>query len=432
MPIPSRVTDPTTSNAHPHSAGKRRPEPEFIFPQPKIASTTTTPDADETPRMSAKTRLPHSESELSLSNTLDLEEPSSSTKSSLAISSLRTDSSSSGHLRGSVGTLLSLAPSSMFTVPSSSADHHIGEAGGKERRPRKEEKKQLSGLSLSRPSSIDGEGYTSPDHDASDSSSTSSSPSSSSGSSGARQVLSPENPTRPVTLLNRRPPPMLLAVHSRTSSSVEGNNNYHSIIASTTPTATVTPLGTPRASIVRPLPTSVTDIEKQKGVDYESAPQQQQHGSASSAHGQGHVRWRSPLRISGRDLELDCEGRVEGTWGAHRNVDEETPLLVRYEEEETMAPAEFQYGPRTSIGKKKDVPILSKTRRKDLKARIKKELHRAPEYAVVAMKSIPAVLLGCLLNILDGVSCEYHQPLIFIPISSSFRFGQFTNCFLFF
>ena len=367
--------------------------------------------------MSAKTRLPQSESELSLSNTLH---------SMKSISSLRSDSSSSGQLRGSVGTLLSLAPSStsMFTVPSSSADQHLGEEGGsarKERRPR-DEKKQLSGLSLSRPSSIDGEGYTSADHDASDSPSTSSSPSSS-GSPDARKVLSPQNTTRPVTLLNRRPLPLLLTVHSRTSSSIEGSNNYNSIIASTTPTATVTPLATPRVTAVRPLPTSMIDVEKQKG---QSASHQ--HGSASSSHGQGHVRWRSPLRVSGRDLELDCEGRVEGTWGAHRSsVDEETPLLVGYGEEETTAPAEFRYGPKTSIGKKKDVAILSATmkmtRRGDLKARIKKELHRAPEYAVIAMKSVPAVLLGCLLNILDGVSCEY-QPLDLFQVYS-FRFGRF-------
>ena len=42
-----------------------------------------------------------------------------------------------------------------------------------------------------------------------------------------------------------------------------------------------------------------------------------------------------------------------------------------------------------------------------LKSRIKKEIRQAPEYAIGAFKAVPAVLLGCLLNILDGVSCEY-------------------------
>ncbi|KAF8966081.1 hypothetical protein BDZ97DRAFT_717207 [Flammula alnicola] len=40
----------------------------------------------------------------------------------------------------------------------------------------------------------------------------------------------------------------------------------------------------------------------------------------------------------------------------------------------------------------------------ELKARVKKEVSRAPEHARTAVKAVPAVLLGCLLNILDGVS----------------------------
>jgi hypothetical protein len=46
--------------------------------------------------------------------------------------------------------------------------------------------------------------------------------------------------------------------------------------------------------------------------------------------------------------------------------------------------------------------------RKDVKARFKKEVVQVPSYGLTAVRAIPAVLLGCLLNILDGVSCELY------------------------
>ena len=43
----------------------------------------------------------------------------------------------------------------------------------------------------------------------------------------------------------------------------------------------------------------------------------------------------------------------------------------------------------------------------ELQAKMQKEIANAPLYATTAVKALPSVLLGCLLNILDGVSCKF-------------------------
>lgn len=46
-----------------------------------------------------------------------------------------------------------------------------------------------------------------------------------------------------------------------------------------------------------------------------------------------------------------------------------------------------------------DAKVVKETLRREL-------VEKAPEHVLTAFKAIPAVLLGSLLNILDGVSCE--------------------------
>ena len=47
-----------------------------------------------------------------------------------------------------------------------------------------------------------------------------------------------------------------------------------------------------------------------------------------------------------------------------------------------------------------DAKVAKETMRREL-------VEKAPEHVFTAFKAIPAVLLGSLLNILDGVSCEF-------------------------
>lgn len=62
-----------------------------------------------------------------------------------------------------------------------------------------------------------------------------------------------------------------------------------------------------------------------------------------------------------------------------------------------------------------------------VKEKLRTELRMAPEHAATAVKAIPAVLLGSLLNILDGVSCECLS--ICLIILFYFRIGFFKFLF---
>jgi len=79
-----------------------------------------------------------------------------------------------------------------------------------------------------------------------------------------------------------------------------------------------------------PISPGLGDIEKGVGGDLEQSHSYGGGGGCSvqqqqQQHGQGHVRWRSPLRVAGRELEryVDVE-EVGGTWSRD---DEETPLI---------------------------------------------------------------------------------------------------------
>ena len=58
---------------------------------------------------------------------------------------------------------------------------------------------------------------------------------------------------------------------------------------------------------------------------------------------------------------------------------------------------------RKSLGMHKLHFFLDAKMAKEMRELVKK----APEHVFTAFKTIPAALLGSLLNILDGVSCEY-------------------------
>jgi hypothetical protein len=67
---------------------------------------------------------------------------------------------------------------------------------------------------------------------------------------------------------------------------------------------------------------------------------------------------------------------------------------------------------------------------KAVKEKLRRELvEKAPEHVYTALKAIPAVLLGCLLNILDGVSCEC-SVLMLSPLLNFFHCLAFYFLFI--
>jgi hypothetical protein len=179
-------------------------------------------------------------------------------------------------------------------------------------------------------------------------------------------------------------------------------------------TPTETPMVTPRA-FTRPLPTSPTnanlrysgftdrDIEKQKEGDTETGP--------AHVHGQGHIRWRSPLRVEQRQSEryssIRYDEQVEGRWESDTS-NETAPLLGSQISLTYTSTANGARGDShmTKKGVSPSFPSRLRASTKDVKATLKKELTQLPRHGLTAIRATPAVLLGCLLNILDGVSCE--------------------------
>jgi len=100
--------------------------------------------------------------------------------------------------------------------------------------------------------------------------------------------------------------------------------------------------------------------------------------------------------------------------GNHANGnshDHEATFLT--DEEEGWGPRTFfenrDLGSKLNAGKMRfNLSIMQ------LKTKIQREAKQTPEHARKAVKAIPAVLLGCLLNILDGVSCECHLSRDFL------------------
>lgn len=102
-------------------------------------------------------------------------------------------------------------------------------------------------------------------------------------------------------------------------------------------------------------------------------------------------------------------------------MDENTPLLQHRkigspnghshlgdhgDEEEGWSPRTFFADALRSVQSHVDKPRINLDPA-ELHAQMTKGVSRAPEVVRTAVKALPAVLLGCLLNILDGVSCEF-------------------------
>ena len=394
IPSTSGVPRPSYLNGCPKHPGRADQTPlssegpgPFIFPQPVIHNATF--DVHEAPRFLVKSVLPVSSSETSLPR-----EPGKGSSEGSFDSMSTTNMNDSSALDDSFGTLLSIAPSSMSaTIPSSceslEATGHDKEKG-KARKP--------SGLSLSRPASIARSEVDGSKPLKKPSSSRSSSLESGFQADRGRPQLSaghlPCEFEQPQSTRQSLLPSSQIGID-------EGN----------TPTAT--PMGTPKG-FPRPLPTSPTnggpytfglcdrDIEKQIEGDVETP--------RAHVHGQGHVRWRSPLRVEQRGSErysnLGFDDTMDGQWGSDAS-NETTPLL----------------GSQSLVGPRRDLP--SPTAKSDsyfsaffptTNARLRKQFTQIPCYGLMALKSLPAVLLGCLLNILDGVSCELCF-LTFFPLS---------------
>ena len=241
---------------------------------------------------------------------------------------------------------------------------------------------KLSGLSLLRPSGSSSNSSLNPSFTAPPSPSISSS--SSSSASPVIQLRPELSPTFPTLATNN--------------------------IADTTPTAT--PMGTPRPLNNMPLP---------------SLLQPQVNSS------QNHVHWRSPRSIA-RLL-----GPASSSSPTLPQAHEQTPLLG-----ECRNHNDCLHSPSNSTADDQDPEIgcsggsptfLHSTKSKlplisifssssfrsgpfildigQVKAKMKREVVvNAPHYLMQAVNAVPAVLLGCLLNILDGVSCELFQSLL--------------------
>ena len=172
-------------------------------------------------------------------------------------------------------------------------------------------------------------------------------------------------------------------------------------MADTTPTAT--PMGTPRPLNSTPLP---------------SLLQQPQINPNKN-----HVHWRSPRSIA---RLLGPASPISPTF---TQAHEQTPLLgaCRTNDDSLHSSPNSTAGhPDLEIGSSGTIPTffhkpkarlpfssvfsLSALRPVDIdhiKTKMKHEVQvNVPQYLMQAVNSVPAVLLGCLLNILDGVSCQ--------------------------
>ena len=308
-----------------------------------------------------------------------------------------TETSSSRDVLGaSIGTLSSLAPSSMLTLPPSSSSVESSDVEPRRKDKQKQgDKRKPSGLSLSRPSSD-----TSSEEDSSSSRASSADSNFRSGRIRPSLVTNPtvqqEQDHQDPTRYRASPTPSPATATARSPIGVGDECNG----IGTTPT--VTPMGTPKA-------TAKTMLD-------ESGPECPHHDRGHDRIDRsGHVRWKSPLRTERREVERYVE--LPSGQGA-AETDERTPLLDGYAtmkaDEESGFTTRFETLHRmattnndglTKNAKKlwDPTPNLTKSR-----AFMKKQLNlkHALQLAQVAFGAIPAVLLGCLLNILDGVSCE--------------------------
>jgi len=356
----------------------------LIFPHPKFhASESSLLDLPIKPKHDLSLHASSSES-LLVNLDLDLDPDETETSSSRDV------------LGASIGTLSSLAPSSMLTLPPSSSS--VESSGVEPRRKDKQkqgDKRKPSGLSLSRPSSD-----TSSEEDASSSRASSADSNFRSGRIRPSLVTNPtvqqeqvhQDPTR--YRASPTPSPATATARSPIGVGDEGNG------IGTTPT--VTPMGTPKA-------TAKTMLD-------ESGPECPHHDPGHDRIDRsGHVRWKSPLRTERREVERYVE--LPSAQGA-AETDERTPLLEREDGYAMMkADEECGFTTRFETLHRMDIPnndsLTKKTKKPwDLTAKsrvfMKKQLNlkHAMQLAQVAFGAIPAVLLGCLLNVLDGVSCE--------------------------
>jgi len=373
----------------------------FIFPQTAFYSAVS--DAHGSPH------LPVNSASVGVFS--PEKESLKSTATSVSIAS-RSGTGDSSALDNSVGTFLSIPTSNLSATTPSSSESWGGRDMSRRKEKQKEEERILSGLSLSRPASlVDEEGVNDDSLGAPSSRSSRSSSADAESRDYPHQQLPneylPFNPgqtqtIRPLTRQPQLPSPHIVAEEWNLS----------------TPTAT--PMGTPRA-FTRPLPTSPTnpsprysgfsdrDVEKQKEGDEETG--------RPHVHGQGHIRWRSPLRVEHRNercSNIRYDEQVEGRWESDTS-NETTPLLgsqTSLTYTNSADRANGAAGCDSLLSKKRtswispSFPSKLRASTMDVKAIFKKEITQLPWHGLTAVRAIPAVLLGCLLNILDGVSCE--------------------------
>ena len=186
------------------------------------------------------------------------------------------------------------------------------------------------------------------------------------------------------------------------------------LLAENTPTAT--PMGTPRAPFLPSLP---------------SPPQRTPN--------ENHVHWRSPTSLV-KNLG-PATPLTHSPERLHLSMDETTPLLHNKLLPHSLPPlphmggfllqqdnenGHFQDSHRVEEGwgrgflhaKANDTNALGVHKPyfyldiKVAKETLRRELvEKAPDHMLTAFRAIPAVLLGSLLNILDGVSCEFFRLL---------------------
>ena len=111
-------------------------------------------------------------------------------------------------------------------------------------------------------------------------------------------------------------------------------------------------------------------------------------------------------------LPVSAHHRKAGQNGYGRVIDHEN-------EEEGWSPRVFFADALRSMHSHVDKPTIHLDPRQ-MQVKLKQYFSQAPEIIDTAVHALPAVLLGCLLNILDGVSCEYFFYVCHFVVICSF------------
>ncbi|KAF9483649.1 hypothetical protein BDN70DRAFT_276355 [Pholiota conissans] len=188
-------------------------------------------------------------------------------------------------------------------------------------------------------------------------------------------------------------------------------------VAPTETTPTATPMGTPRPlmpGLPPPVQSNANHVHWRRpgslGRQADSSTPSPSAIFHSPPPSHGILDENTPLLSSQRQLHHVIDADALDILGSQFPPGAHHKLVNGLPSHHSAGGEDEDWGPRTvfSDALSRVRLHLGKPRLKvdsaELKATLKNQVYRAPEHARTAVKAIPAVLLGCLLNILDGVS----------------------------